>query len=51
MTQSVGVKLEGIYYCPHVPGEACSCHKPLIGALTRATADTSLPMAVVVSCT
>ena len=23
-----GVELEGIYYCPHHPGERCSCRKP-----------------------
>jgi histidinol-phosphate phosphatase family protein len=34
-----GVKLDGIYYCPHVPADDCSCRKPSLGMLTRATAE------------
>lgn len=26
-----GVKLDGIYYCPHGPGDGCACRKPAPG--------------------
>jgi histidinol-phosphate phosphatase family protein len=28
MVESIGARLEGIYYCPHLPGENCQCRKP-----------------------
>ena len=31
-----GVRLDGIYYCPHLPEEGCSCRKPRTGLLDRA---------------
>ena len=34
-----GVRLDGIYYCPHIPGERCDCRKPKDGLLRRAAAD------------
>lgn len=34
-----GVALDGIYYCPHTPDDACSCRKPEIGMVERAVGD------------
>lgn len=31
-----GVKLDGIYCCPHSPDEACTCRKPLPGLVLEA---------------
>jgi D-glycero-D-manno-heptose 1,7-bisphosphate phosphatase len=31
-----GVKLDGIYFCPHSPEAGCSCRKPLPGMVSRA---------------
>lgn len=32
----VGIRLDGIYYCPHVPDDQCSCRKPEPGMLKQA---------------
>src|SRR5512142_813540 len=32
-----GVRLDGIYYCPHKPADDCSCRKPAIGLLSQAS--------------
>lgn len=32
-----GVKLDGLYYCPHAPADNCSCRKPLPGMALRAS--------------
>ncbi len=34
-----GVKLDGIYYCPHHPNDGCACRKPLPGMVYQAAAD------------
>ncbi len=34
-----GVQLDGAYYCPHAPEEACACRKPLPGLFLQAMAD------------
>lgn len=31
-----GVKLDGIYFCPHGPGEDCACRKPAAGLIREA---------------
>jgi D-glycero-D-manno-heptose 1,7-bisphosphate phosphatase len=31
-----GVRLDGIYYCPHLPEDDCGCRKPRPGLLRRA---------------
>ena len=31
-----GVRLHGVYYCPHVPADKCSCRKPNPALLERA---------------
>ena len=33
---SEGVRLDGIYYCPHAPDDACACRKPLTGLVEKA---------------
>lgn len=32
-----GLELDGIYYCPHLPEQGCSCRKPAVGMVERAT--------------
>jgi len=39
MAESVGVRLEGIYYCPHTPEDGCQCRKPSIALLNQAAAE------------
>lgn len=39
MVKSIGARLDGIYYCPHVPDAGCSCRKPRIGLLNRAASE------------
>lgn len=31
-----GVRLDGIFYCPHMPEDGCACRKPATGLLTQA---------------
>ena len=33
-----GVKLDGIYYCPHAPEKNCECRKPMPGLIHKAAA-------------
>jgi D-glycero-D-manno-heptose 1,7-bisphosphate phosphatase len=39
MVEEQGAKLEGIYYCPHMPNDGCACRKPELGLLIRAASD------------
>ena len=34
-----GGRIDGIYFCPHAPGDNCSCRKPEIGMGLRAMAE------------
>jgi D-glycero-D-manno-heptose 1,7-bisphosphate phosphatase len=34
-----GATLDGIYWCPHVPGDLCSCRKPETDLVDRAVAE------------
>ncbi|OGS14907.1 MAG: hypothetical protein A2234_10815 [Elusimicrobia bacterium RIFOXYA2_FULL_58_8] len=34
-----GIKLDGIYFCPHAPADKCACRKPAPGLLKEAAAD------------
>ena len=36
MLMEQGIKLEGIYFCPHAPEENCACRKPKTGLVDRA---------------
>ncbi|WP_285905536.1 D-glycero-alpha-D-manno-heptose-1,7-bisphosphate 7-phosphatase [Pseudodesulfovibrio pelocollis] len=33
-----GVELDGIFYCPHAPEDACGCRKPAPGLMEQAVA-------------
>jgi D-glycero-D-manno-heptose 1,7-bisphosphate phosphatase len=47
MTQqlsSSGVKIDAIYYCPHVSAENCNCRKPRTGMLERAAREHALDL-------
>lgn len=33
-----GLKLDGAFYCPHGPGDACACRKPATGMAQQAAA-------------
>jgi D-glycero-D-manno-heptose 1,7-bisphosphate phosphatase len=39
MVEEAGARLEGIYYCPHAPGDGCLCRKPAPGLLLQAASD------------
>ncbi len=37
-----GVFLDGIYHCPHLPEEGCSCRKPALGMIRQAQEELGL---------
>lgn len=39
MLAAEGVRLDGIYYCPHLPEAGCACRKPAPGLALRAAKD------------
>ena len=39
-----GSKIEAIYYCPHLPEDACGCRKPKPGLIYRARDDFQLDL-------
>lgn len=39
------VELDGAYYCPHAPEDACECRKPRSGLLRRAATELGLDLA------
>ena len=39
--EAVGVRLDGVYWCPHRPEDGCACRKPRTGLLERAAAELS----------
>jgi len=39
-----GVVLDGIYYCPHAPEEACECRKPSPGMILRAAKELKIDL-------
>jgi histidinol-phosphate phosphatase family protein len=39
-----GVPLDAIYYCPHAPGDECSCRKPALGMVRQARRDFTLDL-------
>ncbi len=42
LLQQHGVRVQGIYYCPHRPEEGCRCRKPAPGLLEEAARDLEL---------
>jgi len=39
LLKAEGIQLEGIYFCPHLPDDDCSCRKPKPGLVERAASD------------
>jgi D-glycero-D-manno-heptose 1,7-bisphosphate phosphatase len=39
LLRAEGASLDGIYFCPHLPGDGCRCRKPLPGLLERAAGE------------
>lgn len=37
MERRLGIRFNGLEFCPHVPGERCSCRKPAPGMIKRIT--------------
>ncbi len=40
-----GVRLDGSYFCPHLPDAGCDCRKPATGMLRRAEAELGADLA------
>jgi len=38
LLRAEGVELEGVWFCPHAPEEACACRKPKTGLVEQAAA-------------
>lgn len=47
LLEKVGGKLDGIYFCPHGPDDACDCRKPKPGLLKRILQDYKVDAATV----
>lgn len=41
----VAVRLDGAYYCPHAPGQACRCRKPAPGLFSEAADELGIALA------
>lgn len=39
LNELLGTKLDGFFYCPHVPEAGCDCRKPAPGLLLRAASE------------
>jgi len=44
MLQTIGVALEGVYFCPHGPEEGCDCRKPGLGLMRQASQELGFEM-------
>lgn len=42
LVKSGGGHIQGVYYCPHLPGEGCDCRKPDIGLIRQIEESTGL---------
>lgn len=42
LLEAEGVRLDGIYFCPHTPEEVCHCRKPEVGMLEEAASQVGL---------
>lgn len=42
--RAMGGKLDGIYYCPHLPDDNCSCRKPKPGLLLQIQRDLGIEL-------
>jgi D-glycero-D-manno-heptose 1,7-bisphosphate phosphatase len=41
---AAGARLDGLYHCPHAPGDGCRCRKPAPGLAERAASDLALDL-------
>jgi len=39
LLSAAGIRLDGVYYCPHAPGAGCGCRKPALGLIHAASRD------------
>jgi D-glycero-D-manno-heptose 1,7-bisphosphate phosphatase len=39
LLESEGIRMNGIYYCPHTPTDHCDCRKPQPGMIEKAAAE------------
>jgi len=44
MLEALGVRLAGIYFCPHGPAEGCDCRKPQLGLMRQAAQELGFDM-------
>lgn len=44
MLKQEGAVLDGVYYCPHLPDEGCSCRKPEPGMLHKAAEELGIEL-------
>ena len=44
LLEAEGIRLDGIYYCPHTPEDDCGCRKPRTGLLERASKELGLDL-------
>ena len=42
LLEDAGIKLSGIYFCPHTPDHGCECRKPKTGLAEQAASDLGL---------
>ena len=42
LLRSRGVRIDGVYFCPHLPAAGCSCRKPAPGMAKKAARDLAL---------
>jgi len=39
-----GVRIDGVYHCPHNPNEGCECRKPKIGMFVKASEELGITL-------
>ena len=44
MLNNIGVKIDGIYYCPHGSDDVCECRKPKIGMAKQAEKELNIDL-------
>lgn len=45
LVEEAGGSIAGIFYCPHLPGDACGCRKPATGLLDAIESELGEPVA------
>ncbi len=45
LVEEQGGRIEGIFYCPHLPDAGCNCRKPATGLLQAIEQELNLPLA------